>query len=307
MLDWCPDQCNRLPPLAALASDGTAALTVNTRLRRAARTQEREGGHVARQQECRDLRSGGSHRRCRGSRLRPGGCTGLPCRANSRAARRGGQGDLSGRWNGRDRSSRRPGRGGRREARPHRGRAGRGDRCLLHRHQHLSEGHSGDPIVDLSPENFALPIETYTRATFLTATRAARHMVEKGSGVIMTITSTPSRTAVPRVGGMAAAWAAIESLWRTLAAEVGPKGIRVVCLRPGAIPETPQIQEVFGIHAESSDTRPEEFQARSEERTLLGKLPTLAEVANVAAFVASDQSSPMTGTVVNLSGGSIVE
>jgi len=106
---------------------------------------------------------------------------------------------------------------------------------------------------------------------------------------------------------MAAAWAAIESLWRTLAAEGGPKGIRVVCLRPGAIPETPQIQEVFGIHAESSDTRPEEFQARSEERTLLGKLPTLAEVANVAAFVASDQSSPMNGTVVNLSGGSIVE
>jgi len=51
----------------------------------------------------------------------------------------------------------------------------------------------------------------------------------------------------------------------------------------------------------------EQFEAQIEGTTHLCRLPTLAEVANVAAFVASDQASLMTGTVVNLSGGSIVD
>ena len=44
-----------------------------------------------------------------------------------------------------------------------------------------------------------------------------------------------------------------------------------------------------------------------EGQTLRRRLPTLAEVANVAAFVASDRASAMTGTVANLSGGSVVD
>lgn len=51
----------------------------------------------------------------------------------------------------------------------------------------------------------------------------------------------------------------------------------------------------------------EQFQARSESTTHLRRLPTLAEVANAAAFVASEQAGPMTGTVDNSSGGAIVD
>jgi len=51
----------------------------------------------------------------------------------------------------------------------------------------------------------------------------------------------------------------------------------------------------------------EEFQASIENMTLLRRLPTLAEVANVAAFMASDQASAMTGTVANMTCGSIVD
>ena len=51
----------------------------------------------------------------------------------------------------------------------------------------------------------------------------------------------------------------------------------------------------------------EEFQAFSEGMTLLGRLPTLAEVANVATFMASDRASAMTGTVANLSVGAIAD
>ena len=169
------------------------------------------------------------------------------------------------------------------------------------------QGVQGIPLVELSHESFSLPIMTYTRAQFLTARAAARRMVEQGSGVIVTLTSTPARMAVPLMGGMAPAWAAVEALTRSLAAELGPQGIRVVCLRPDAIPETATISEVFGLHARGEGTTREQFQALMERQTLLRRLPTLAEVANVAAFLASDQASAMTGTVANLSGGSIVD
>lgn len=169
------------------------------------------------------------------------------------------------------------------------------------------QGVQGIPMVDLSPEDFGLPIRTYTTAQFLTARAAARRMVEKGSGVILTLTATPARLAAPLVGGMGSAWAAVEALTRSLAAELGPQGVRAVCLRPNGIPETATIREVYGLHADGVGMSREEFQAFSEGMTLLGQLPTLAQVANVATFIASDGAGAMTGTVVNLSSGAIAD
>jgi NAD(P)-dependent dehydrogenase (short-subunit alcohol dehydrogenase family) len=168
-------------------------------------------------------------------------------------------------------------------------------------------GVQGIPLVELSADSFTLPVMTYTKAHFLTARAAARRMVDKGSGVILTLTSAPARMAIPLMGGMAPAWGAVEALSRSLAAELGPRGIRVVCLRPNAMPETATITEVFGLHGKGAGMTREQFQALMEGQTLLRRLQTLTEVANVAAFIASDQASAMTGTVANLSGGIIVD
>jgi NAD(P)-dependent dehydrogenase (short-subunit alcohol dehydrogenase family) len=165
----------------------------------------------------------------------------------------------------------------------------------------------GVPLAELSAEAFSRPLMTYPLSHFLTARAAARRMAEEGSGVILTLTATPARLASPLVGGMAPAWAAVEALTRTLAAELGPQGVRVVCLRPDAIPETHTIDEVFGLHAKAMGIKREEVQAMMEGSTLRRWLPTLSEVANAAAFIASDRASAMTGTVVNLSGGKIVD
>jgi NAD(P)-dependent dehydrogenase (short-subunit alcohol dehydrogenase family) len=169
------------------------------------------------------------------------------------------------------------------------------------------QGVQGIPLVELSPESFTLPLVTYPRAHFVTARAAARRMVEQGSGVVLTLTATPARLAAPLVGGMGAAWAAVEAFSRGLAAELGPQGIRVVCLRPDAIPETDTITEVYGLHAKGAGMTRAAFQALMEGQTLRQRLPTLAEVANVAAFLASEQASAMTGTVANLSGGAVVD
>jgi NAD(P)-dependent dehydrogenase (short-subunit alcohol dehydrogenase family) len=168
-------------------------------------------------------------------------------------------------------------------------------------------GIQGSRLVDLSPEGFDLPIATYSKANFLTARAAARRMTAQGSGVILTITASPSRTAVPLMGGMAPAWAAVEALSRGLAAEVGPRGVRVVCLNAAGMSDTPQIAEVYGLHADAYDISRDAFESRMAGLTLRKRLPTVAEIADVAAFVASDRAAAMTGAIANLTGGLIAD
>ena len=163
------------------------------------------------------------------------------------------------------------------------------------------------PLTELDTDAFARPITFYTRSNFITATAAARHMSGRGSGVIVTLTAVPSRSPAPLIGGAAPAWGAVEAFSRSLALEVGPAGIRVVCLRAHAIPETPLIEENFTTAAHAAGVTPAQFQAILEQGTLLKRLPTLAEVAGTAAFVASDRAGAMTATVANLSAGSITD
>jgi NAD(P)-dependent dehydrogenase (short-subunit alcohol dehydrogenase family) len=161
------------------------------------------------------------------------------------------------------------------------------------------------PLVELDVDHFSRPIAMYTTSYFLTARLAARRMIPNGSGVIMTVTSTPSRTGTPLVGGGGPAMAAVEALTRDLSAELAPHGIRVVGLRPQALPETGRIKESFALYAAASGMTWEQFQGALAGRTHTRRLSTLAEMADAAVFIASDRASGMTGTIVNLSMGSL--
>jgi NAD(P)-dependent dehydrogenase (short-subunit alcohol dehydrogenase family) len=163
----------------------------------------------------------------------------------------------------------------------------------------------GVPLVELEVEQFALPIAAYTRSYFLTARLAARRMLPNRSGVIMTVTSIPSRTGTPLQGGYPPAQAAKEALTRDLSAELAPQGIRVVGLRPNGLPETATLKEAFEPRAKATGMTWEQWQEVLASRTHPRRLSTLAELANVAAFVASDKASGMTGTTVNLTMGSL--
>jgi NAD(P)-dependent dehydrogenase (short-subunit alcohol dehydrogenase family) len=163
----------------------------------------------------------------------------------------------------------------------------------------------GVPLVELDVEQFSLPITTYTRSYFLTARLAARHMIRSKSGVIMTVTALHSRTGIPLVGGYGPAMAAKEALTRDLSAELAPQGVRVVGLRPQAMPEAETIKRAFEPRAKATGMTWEQWQELLASRTHPRRLMTLAEMANVAAFMASDQASGMTGTTVNLTMGSL--
>lgn len=117
-------------------------------------------------------------------------------------------------------------------------------------------------------------------------------MVAQRSGVALLLSASPATLAI---AGFGVACAAVEGLSRTLAAELGPDGVRVICLRPHRIAGT--------VDAPDLPMPATEFRAFPEDMTLLGQLPVLEDVARTAAFIASDGARAMTGAVIDLTCG----
>jgi 3-oxoacyl-[acyl-carrier protein] reductase len=163
----------------------------------------------------------------------------------------------------------------------------------------------GTPLRQMAVADFTLPTITALTSNFHTATAAARRMAAAGGGVIITMSTSASGLSgrdrvYHRTGGFGVACAAVEEFTRSLAGEVGRDGIRVVCLRPDALPET------WGPAALDPEHTVHEAYQYMTAGTALGRMPTLQQVADAAAFVASDQAGAMTGAVVNLTCGSLM-
>jgi 3-oxoacyl-[acyl-carrier protein] reductase len=168
-----------------------------------------------------------------------------------------------------------------------------------------TEEAQGVPLVDLSLEDFLLPITTLSTTVFLTSRAAGRRMSKQRGGVILTINAPSGHEAL--ASGFGPACAAVLTISRTLAAELGPCGVRVLCLQPNALPESASLRRAVSQQAGGSNRSPEDQLAAMAGETLMGRLPTLEEVANVAAFVASDRASAMTGTTVKVNCGAQVD
>jgi 3-oxoacyl-[acyl-carrier protein] reductase len=163
----------------------------------------------------------------------------------------------------------------------------------------------GPPLIEMSFEDFARPVMTATRSHFLTARASARHMIKRQSGVILAITATTGKLAIPNVGGTGVTFDAIEAHCRQWASELGVHGIRVVCLRTTGIPEALH-SEVFPDYGTGSGTMTrQQLVAWMQNMTMLNRLTSLAEVGNMAAFIASDRASAMTACVANMTCGSL--
>lgn len=150
------------------------------------------------------------------------------------------------------------------------------------------------PLTEISPDDFLAPITGICRTNFLTTTAAARHMTAQGSGVIVMLTASSAKESRHQMGGFSLACASIEALARSLAGEVGRQGVRVAGLRSNFTPET------------YPGVRDEDLQPLLKD-TLLGRLPRLAELAGTAVYLASDAAGAVTGAVVNLTCGAIID
>lgn len=152
------------------------------------------------------------------------------------------------------------------------------------------------PLTELSVEDFVQPVAIALRTQFLTTRAAVRHMAPRRTGVILAFGGSGPQT-VPGMGGAKVAFDAVESHRRQWTVEVAEFGIRVVTLKTGGIPQS--VPEDFPGRAE--------LVASLEQAAPLGHAATLADVGNVAAFVASDLARTMTGSEVNISCGAILD
>jgi NAD(P)-dependent dehydrogenase (short-subunit alcohol dehydrogenase family) len=161
----------------------------------------------------------------------------------------------------------------------------------------------GTPLIEMSEADLLAPVVNGLRSQFLTARAAARRMVRQGSGVILTLTSGSSRGAHPLMGGTGPADAATETLVRYLAAELGPQGVRVLGLWTAGVPETFALEHDTNPARRATGLNAEQIEALIAPRTMLQRSPRLAQVADAAAFLASDKAAGITGTVLNVTCG----
>ncbi|WP_235511440.1 SDR family NAD(P)-dependent oxidoreductase [Agromyces sp. Root81] len=168
----------------------------------------------------------------------------------------------------------------------------------------------GLPIAETSLADYLHPVTGYLQTNFVTAKAVSRPMIAQGGGVILTISTPGARLTGRGLIGNAAQSAGLEGFSRALAGELGPDGVRVVCVRPHAMADaydTSYTGEMFGRIAAAGGIGRDEWLAGLAGTTLLGRLPSLAEVAEYLAFAASDRARSMTGVVSNLTAGALVD
>ncbi len=169
----------------------------------------------------------------------------------------------------------------------------------------ISEYGNGTSAVALSTSQFMTPVETVLRSQFLTAQAAARHMLDQGSGVIIFLTGSPAKPHTPGTSGIGAAFGAVENLTRSLAIELGSSGIRVVCLRTAANPDSRTIQDTTNVLEKMMGITADQAEATLAQGTMLKVSPRTADTARAAVLLASDQAGMMTGAVLNASAGAV--
>jgi NAD(P)-dependent dehydrogenase (short-subunit alcohol dehydrogenase family) len=153
----------------------------------------------------------------------------------------------------------------------------------------------GTAMTEMDVDDYLRPVVTAVRGNFLTARAAARHM--RPGGVILFFGGEGDPPRGYHLGGLQTAFHAVEAMRRQLASELGERGIRTVTLRTGGVPESIR---------EDSERR-DQIAKSIAEASLVGRVATLDDVANVAAFVASDQARTMTAATVNVSAGALLD
>lgn len=151
------------------------------------------------------------------------------------------------------------------------------------------------PLVEMTVDDFTRPANIAMRGHFLTATAAGKVMMKQGSGVILSLTATPGGIGYPLTAGFAPACAAMESLSRNLASELGVYGVRVVNIRSAGSPDSKVFKDAIDNHPEVMET----VLKQMEQDTMLKKLPLMEDITNLALFLASDMAGKITGVTVD--------
>ena len=162
----------------------------------------------------------------------------------------------------------------------------------------------GVPLIDMSADDLLRAVDTGLRGNFITAKIAARHMVERGRGVIIALNSGSAHGS-PMMGSTGPADAALDIFVRNLAQEVGPRGVRVAGIWTAGVPETLSPEKLGTVNSgmELDEAAFQGVLDHLDGMRMLRRSPSLAQVADATVFLASDAAGAITGTWLNVTSG----
>lgn len=150
----------------------------------------------------------------------------------------------------------------------------------------------GAPTASQGVESFDAALAANVRAPYFLTAALAPAMVARGSGSIVNVSTMAARVGMPGLSVYSATKAALESLTRTWAAEFSPAGVRVNTVAPGPT-RTDMVLAALG----------EEGAQQVAKTTLLGRLATPREIAEVILFLATDRAAYLTGATIAADAG----
>jgi NAD(P)-dependent dehydrogenase (short-subunit alcohol dehydrogenase family) len=162
-------------------------------------------------------------------------------------------------------------------------------------------GHSRPPVLaDITDEHFWSDMNIKVMGYLRCAREAAPVMARAGWGRIINISGLAARSTGSIIGSIRNI--SVAALTKNLADELGPKGINVTCVHPG-LTKTEKTPDLLRRQAEAANVTPEEAEQRLAQRTLIRRMVTAEEVADIIAFLASPRSAAINGDAIAAGGG----
>jgi NAD(P)-dependent dehydrogenase (short-subunit alcohol dehydrogenase family) len=159
------------------------------------------------------------------------------------------------------------------------------------------------PIEEITAEEWDAVLAANLRGTFLMTRGALPLLYAAGNAAIVNISSVAAKAAIPWGAPYAASKAGLLALTRTTAAEGARRGLRCNAILPGPVPETDMSKELGQQLASRAGADAGDMLKDFLKGILQGRAQTSDEIAAAALFLASDQSSAITGQALNVDGG----
>ncbi len=152
-------------------------------------------------------------------------------------------------------------------------------------------------FAEVTDEEFANVLNTNLNAVFSMSREVVKHMLERGAGNIINISSMAAQYGLPKVIAYSASKTAIDGMTRAMAVELSPKGIRVNAIAPGFI---------YSAMTEVALNNDPERKAKVFGRTPMGYMGQPEDIGEAAYFLASDAAKYITGVVLPVDGGNSI-
>ena len=166
------------------------------------------------------------------------------------------------------------------------------------------------PVVDLAEEDWDRVQRVNVKGVFLCSQAVARHLIAQGTGgKIINMSSVTGKRGSARFAAYSASKFAVIGFTQSLACELAPYQVNVNAICPGLV-ETERFGHLASVLMPenlSADEKLSEYERRSEAAVPIGRLAEGADVAKMAAFLASDEAAYLSGVSITVSGGTVMD